>query len=843
MSLETITSRYDTAALSDPRLSDLQGRNGAGGSPESEAAQRTGGAGEHLGGRDDTGDEQARLPQSSTPLPATDRGTIQAFMRSSRLAAPLLPPAPQQAPAPQSAVDAGAAMPRVSYNDQSIWLLGKAAQQQNALDAGQARLHMELARALVGPEAGAAPLRLAGSDLAALGFATGASADALRGMHLEAAARYVNTAIDPMHQQDRLRNVLDIAHAAPVMTPPPQPTAAEMKQELRALLGLPEKAFKKMNDGQIAAKYNEVMAALEAGGDFKMKFGKYKVTFSVDGDGQVTACKCKKGGLFGGLFSAIGDFFGKFGKTILGICSFIPIPWIAIPARIVSGVIAVVDGVRSGNVLHAVAGAAGALAGGAGAIAGKLTSSVASGIATVAGKVRDVAHGAQAAIASFQRGGLGGIVNGVLQATSTVSGAFGDVFGGVADAARGVQQWADRVLVGEKVVVDIKNGRIVEAIGGASGLAGAVAGDIGAEGVARVSGQIQQAASHGNDAVETVQAVLRGDVAGALASGADFAAGFDRAFGTHVSLQFDAGQGWLGAAGKWIGHGADALQIGRLVGDGRIGLALASTSELIGEMEWDVALGTVGGRIGLTQAEWDGHRGQVQQTIDVWTGLARDGIRVVRQVRDGDYDGAFDGAIALGNGVAGHVVPGSVLLDPGADWVKSVQRALGYVEEGLAAAGEVRDGDPDGALDRAAALFAGAGIDFGADEGTRGGLILAHLGAWAGFGADGVRIAADVRAQDVAAIAYGALELGIGLGGYVEDAGSVALGDAPAWADEARRRGGDVIDIGLETRRAIAAGDLAATVRAAQELYEAVRAAVARRHDGEAPRAPLARAA
>ncbi|WP_149194340.1 hypothetical protein [Luteimonas suaedae] len=840
MSLETISSRYDTT-LSDPRLSDAPGRAGPEGGTASEAPQRNGGAGERTDGRHDAGDERPRLPQSSTPLPATDRGTIQAFMRSSRLAAPLLPPQP--AVTPQLTVDTGAPMPRVSYNDQSMWLLGKAAQQQNALDGTQARLHAELARTLVGAETGAAaPLRLAGTDLAALGLATGASADALRGMHLDAAARYVNTAIDPVHQQDRLRGVLDIAHAAPVMTPP-QPTTAEMKQELRALLGLPDKAFKKMSAGDIAAKYNEVMAALEAGGDFKMKFGKYKVSFSTDGDGQITACKVKKGGLFGGLFSAIGNFFGKFGKTILGICSFIPIPWIAIPARIVSGVIAVVDGVKSGNVLQAIAGAAGAVAGGAGAIAGKFASSVAGGVATVAGKVRDVAHGAQTAIASFQRGGFNGIVNGVLQAASTASGAFGDVFGGVSDAARGVQQWADRVLIGEKVVVDIKHGRIVEAIGGASGLVGDVAGDLGAEGVVRVTGQIQQAAGHGGDAVETVQAVLRGDVTGALASGADLATGFDRAFGTNVAKQFDAGNGWIGAAGNWIAHGAEALRIGRQIGDGRIDLALASTSALIGEMEWDVALGTIGGQSGLTQTQWDGYRSQAQQAIDVWTGLVGDGIRVVQQVRGGDYDGAFAGAIALGNDVAGRIVPGGALFDPRAGWVESVQRALGHAEQGVAVVGDLRDGDLDGALDRAATLFAGAGIDFGAGDGSRGGLILAHLGAWAGFGAEGVRLAAAMRAQDIGAIAYGALGLGIGLGGYVEDAESAALGAEPAWAGEARRRGADVIDAGLETRRAIAARDLVATVRTAQALCDAVRAAIARGQDADAACAPLARAA
>ncbi|NZA25615.1 hypothetical protein H0E84_04405 [Luteimonas sp. SJ-92] len=821
MSLDALTTRYD-AALPDTRLADPPNADG-------DPVQHQGeGPRGQAGGRASQSDHAA--------FQASGREAFAVLVHAGPASTPQQSPAVQaRAGAPQ--YEAPPQPARVLYTDQSMWLLGKAALQQNALDPGQARLHAEIARVLVGSAGDGAPLRLNGYGLAALGLAAGVRPEALRILHLDAAARFVNAATDATHQQDRLRGVLDAAQAAPAMTPP-QPTTQEMKQELRALLGLPEKAFKKMGDAQIAAKYNEVMAALEAGGDFKMKFGKYKVSFSVDDSGQITACKVKKKGLFGGVFSAIGDFFGKFGKTLLTVCSFIPIPWISIPARIISGVIAVVEGVKSGNVLQVVAGAANAVVGGAGALAGKAVSGVAASVANVAGKVRDVAQGAQAAIAAFQRGGVNGIVSGVLQAASTVAGVAGDAAGGVANVARGVQQWADRVLVGEQVVVDIKNGRIFDAVGNAAGLAGTVAADLGAgDRVIQVTGEIQAAAGYGSDAIATVQAVLRGDVQGALTSGAGFATGLDAAFGTDIAAQFDASNGWIGAAGNWIGHGTEALRVVQQIGSGRVDLALASASQLAATIEWDIAIGTV---FDVDQAGWDDYRDGVHETIEVWAGLAADGARVVELVRGGDFDTAFDAAIALANDATAQVAPGTTLFDPQAGWVESTGRLLEYTEEVVAVIGDLGDGRTDAALDRAARLLLDAGVDFGAGEGTAGELILAHAGTWAGFGADAVRLAAHVQARDVDAIAYGAFDLAIDLGGYVDAAEAVALGDAPAWTAIARLHGGNVVDAGLEARRAIDSRDVVAMARAAQALCDAVRETISAASGREAPLAKAA---
>ncbi|MCD9033220.1 hypothetical protein LDO32_15955 [Luteimonas sp. Y-2-2-4F] len=749
-------------------------------------------------------------------------------------AAPASAPAAAEAP-----VAEGPRMAAAQFNDQSVWMLSRAADRQGLLAPRQGELNAGLAQALLQPGAAPpAPLRFAAQDVAALALASGAAEASVRALDADAAAAWLNGAGDPALQQDRLRSVLDLAHSA-VHLAPPRPSAHEMKQELRALLGMPEKAFKKMSDAEIARKYDEVMAALQSGGNFKMKFGKYTVTFSVDGNGQITECRCKKRGLFGGLFSAIGNFFGKFGKALLTVCSFIPIPWISIPARIVTGVIAVVEGIKKGNVLQAVAGAAGAVVGGVGAIAGKAASGVAGTVAAVAGKVETMARGAQAAIASFQRGGFNGIVNGVLQAASTVAGAFGDVAGGIAEGAKSVQQWSERVLVGEKVVVDIKNGRIVDALQGGAGLAGDVAGALGAPtAVTSAIGQVQQAVRHGDAAVDTVSALLRGDVQGALGRGAALAQGLDADLGTRIAPQFDAGSGWVGAAGKWIGHGADAVGAIRELGAGRVDAALQSFAGLADGMRWDVALERIAAPAGLDRARWDAARADAAQTLRAWSGFIAEGRGIVDGVRAGDYDGAFSRALGLGNGVAASLGAGAP-LDPDAGWAQRAQRLLGHAERARDAIAAAASGDVERALDRASDLAREAGIDFGLDDGHAA-AVQAHLSAWAGFAGDGIRVATAVRAGDARAIAARSIDLAAGLGGYIDDADAHAAGTPPAWTGIARHRVGQLADAGLDARDAIRSGDVAATVDAARALYAAVKAAVEAR---DAAPAPLPKAA
>lgn len=100
----------------------------------------------------------------------------------------------------------------------------------------------------------------------------------------------------------------------------------------------------------------------------KIKVGKYKLTITLNEDGSVhIKRKKKKGGLFGG----IGNFFKKVGNVlkkalpiISTVAMFIPgLQPLALAARVASGVMGVVDGIKNGNIFGAITSAVGAFSG------------------------------------------------------------------------------------------------------------------------------------------------------------------------------------------------------------------------------------------------------------------------------------------------------------------------------------------------------------------------------------------------------------------------------------------------------------------------------------------------
>ena len=111
----------------------------------------------------------------------------------------------------------------------------------------------------------------------------------------------------------------------------------------------------------------------------KFKIGKYKFQVSLDENGQVKIKKKKKKkGLFGKIgsaFKSIGKGIGKAFKKVGGflkkalpiistVAMFIPgLQPLAIAGRIASGVMGVIDGIKSGNILGAVMSGVGALSG------------------------------------------------------------------------------------------------------------------------------------------------------------------------------------------------------------------------------------------------------------------------------------------------------------------------------------------------------------------------------------------------------------------------------------------------------------------------------------------------
>lgn len=103
----------------------------------------------------------------------------------------------------------------------------------------------------------------------------------------------------------------------------------------------------------------------------KFKIGKYKFKVSIDENGQVHIKKKKKSGLFGGFFKKVGGFLKKALPIISTIAMFIPgLQPLALVGRIASGVMGVVDGIKSGNIFGAVMSGVGALSGVGGKVSG-----------------------------------------------------------------------------------------------------------------------------------------------------------------------------------------------------------------------------------------------------------------------------------------------------------------------------------------------------------------------------------------------------------------------------------------------------------------------------------------
>ncbi|MGI9055092.1 MAG: hypothetical protein ACR2F2_04735 [Pyrinomonadaceae bacterium] len=107
----------------------------------------------------------------------------------------------------------------------------------------------------------------------------------------------------------------------------------------------------------------------------KIKVGKYKLTINLNEDGSVNIKRKKKrGGLFGkigGLFKKVGGFLKKALPIISTVAMFIPgLQPLALAARVASGVMGVVDGIKNGNIFGALTSAVGAFSGIGGKISG-----------------------------------------------------------------------------------------------------------------------------------------------------------------------------------------------------------------------------------------------------------------------------------------------------------------------------------------------------------------------------------------------------------------------------------------------------------------------------------------
>jgi hypothetical protein len=745
------------------------------------------------------------------------------------------------------------------WNDYSVYLFNNVGRREGSLGATQLALNAELARTTLSTVSdGRAVVAFAPDGLAMLAQASGVRDPALLGdAQLASAAQYVNTSADPAQQQERLAQTLGSLQLLeqPV---PPRPSVQEMKDQLWMQLKIPDKAFKKMDEGEIRAKYDELMAAMSGpAGSHETKIGKYKVGFTVDGQGHVTESHCKKKGWFSSLFSGIGHFFGKFGKTLLAVCSFIPIPWIAIPARIISGVIAVAEGIKNKNFLQAVVGVAGAVAGGAGAIAGRAMAGAAGVVSKVASTVGDIARGAQAGIQAIKSKNLLGVVQAGLSVAGAAAGIVGAGAEGVARFADQAGEWANRVLVGKQVLVSLKDGKFVQAATGAAGLVADVAGTVrGGERVAEIANQVKTYGGYADSAIRVVDQGRRGDLAGMLDGGADLVTGLQTAFGGERSNQssdvarylhgaadavgvvtdlragryesaFERASGvfdqvaaqrvdasgaaaqpdWTASVRRWLEHGADVVGIVDDLRHGRVERVFDTAPGVVNDIAWDLGQSglVTAPAAGSTSATWD-----VKRTLDLWAGRGRDAWRVADAVVDGRYEDAAHGALALGADLGGQADAG---------WVRSADRLIGQAADAAGVVASLRDGDIERTLDRAAALANRVDRDWlsgaRAPDATT---MLQTASVWLGRGADAWRIAGQVKTGAYEAAALQGLELAIDVGG----------GERAGWAGPVRERGGRLIETGFGVGRAIEGRDVVAILRASTAFADALRRAAAR---------------
>ena len=118
-----------------------------------------------------------------------------------------------------------------------------------------------------------------------------------------------------------------------------------------------------------------------------IKVGKYKLTINLKEDGTVSIKRKKKHrGLFGGLgkiFKGIGNILKKALPIVSMVAMFIPgLQPLALAARVASGFMGVVDGIKNGNIFGALTSAVGAFSGIGGKIGGMVSNltSKASGV-------------------------------------------------------------------------------------------------------------------------------------------------------------------------------------------------------------------------------------------------------------------------------------------------------------------------------------------------------------------------------------------------------------------------------------------------------------------------------
>lgn len=460
--------------------------------------------------------------------------------------------------------------PQMLWNAHSVNLVIEAGRAQQGIDPAQSHTNAQLADAAMAAlgQSGGAQV-LAPADLAVLLQASGLPFERQDPSQLIAAARFVSGSTDAGQLRLRLGQALDGFHILAKIGHP-QLTQQQMKDLLWGAASVPGHAFGTMNDAEVAARYQDVAAALNGqAGEHKVRIGKHELKFELDQNGVVSDASTRKPGIW-----------GKIGRWALTVASFVPIPVIAIPARIASAALSTVDGIRNGHWLQAVAGAAGVVGASASAIAGSAVSGTAATTARIANQAARAATAVQTGIDTY-RGQRGvGLLAGVLQTTSNAAGAFAQGAGTVADVARQVQTWSNRTLVGTRVVVDVGQGRYGDAIANGARLSADIAGDF-KDDSGRLDPRaalVRQIAGYGANAGGIVSRIQQRAFAAALTDAATLTRRID---GAQAGGPKDGSDSRVA---DWLEHGAVGVQVAQSLRQGAYPQALTRGADLLDDI-------------------------------------------------------------------------------------------------------------------------------------------------------------------------------------------------------------------------------------------------------------------
>ncbi|MGH2628383.1 MAG: hypothetical protein ACRDHY_17225, partial [Anaerolineales bacterium] len=263
-----------------------------------------------------------------------------------------------------TALDPNQPPAQTHWSEQMVNIVCELGRQQGGVTDEQGGRNFELAKVVLGSaerETGAKPLEA--GDLAAVLKMAGVDLTKVDPNQLQSAARYVwGGATSLEDQQQKLRKAIENFQVLEKIGLP-KLSRQQMVDQLWGVAKVPGDALAKLSDAEVARKFQEVLAAVNAGpGKSEIKIGKHNLKLEVAENGQVSKSSCKKPGFFSKVWSGI----KKVAPIALTIASFIPVT--APFARAAQGVISLVQAIKAKSVLG-IAAAGAALFGGASKLA------------------------------------------------------------------------------------------------------------------------------------------------------------------------------------------------------------------------------------------------------------------------------------------------------------------------------------------------------------------------------------------------------------------------------------------------------------------------------------------